>query len=140
MNNDGISDLAIGAPGAGPDGRSRAGATYVVFGSRTIGSGGTLQLSSLNGNNGMLITGAASGDESGQSVSFAGDIDNDGLDDLILGAPGVDIGDARDSGAGYVIFGSTTLVAMARKVLQHSPVVMDLFWKAQESSMALAFR
>ena len=79
LNNDGVSDLAIGAPGASPNGRSRAGATYVVFGSSSIGSSGNLQLSALNGSNGMLIAGAAADDKSGQSVSFAGDVDDDGL-------------------------------------------------------------
>ncbi|MBN3907555.1 MAG: FG-GAP repeat protein [Nostoc sp. NMS1] len=55
-------------------------------------------LSSLNGKNGFAINGSAS-DSSGNSVSNAGDINHDGIDDLIIGAPG--------AGKSYVVFGST---------------------------------
>jgi hypothetical protein len=43
-------------------------------------------LSNLNGLNGFIINGIAAGDASGSSVSNAGDINNDGIDDLIIGA------------------------------------------------------
>ncbi|MEH2243551.1 integrin alpha, partial [Nostoc sp.] len=45
-----------------------------------------VKLSSLNGTNGFLINGIAALDFSGISVSNAGDINNDGVDDLIIGA------------------------------------------------------
>ncbi|MCC5603821.1 integrin alpha [Nostoc favosum] len=86
INNDGIDDLIIGADGASPNGNSRAGQSYVVFGVKNLGSGGTFNLSSLNGTNGFFINGIAADDWSGSSVSNAGDINNDGIDDLIIGA------------------------------------------------------
>ncbi|MEO1149340.1 MAG: integrin alpha, partial [Cyanobacteria bacterium J06638_22] len=49
-----------------------------------------LNLSSLNGNNGFAINGIAEGDRSGVSVSGAGDINGDGIDDLIIGATEAD--------------------------------------------------
>ncbi|MHC5595274.1 MAG: integrin alpha, partial [Nostoc sp.] len=55
-------------------------------------------LSSLDGSNGFTINGNSS-DSSGTSVSNAGDINKDGIDDLIIGAPG--------SGKSYVVFGSS---------------------------------
>ena len=46
-----------------------------------------VQLSSLSATNGFKISGEAYGDFSGYSVSSAGDVNGDGFDDLIIGAP-----------------------------------------------------
>ncbi len=46
-----------------------------------------LKLSSLDGSNGFRLDGVAAGDKSGFSVASAGDINGDGFDDLIIGAP-----------------------------------------------------
>ena len=58
MNGDGIADLVIGAP----DANSYAGKSYVVFGRAGLGSNGSLELSSLNGTNGFVLNGEATGD------------------------------------------------------------------------------
>jgi VCBS repeat-containing protein len=105
INGDSIPDLIIGAPGAAPNAAFSAGESYVVFGGATVGSGGTLDLFSLTGANGFVINGTTASDQSGRSVSSAGDINNDGLDDLIIGAPGVNF----SAGEGYVIFNTGTL-------------------------------
>jgi hypothetical protein len=94
INNDGIDDLIIGAPGAGQ--------SYVVFGS-TNGFNTNLDLSSLDGSNGFTINGNAS-DSSGTSVSNAGDINNDGIADLTIGASGAALG----AGQSYVVFGRSS--------------------------------
>jgi hypothetical protein len=83
VNGDTIDDLVIGAPRADPNG-SASGASYVVFGKNSWTS--PLNLSSLNGSNGFALSGGTAGDESGTAVSAAGDINNDGFDDLIIGA------------------------------------------------------
>ncbi len=104
VNGDGIDDLIVGAYFASPDGRSRAGASYVVFGADT-GFAPYLELSTIDGNNGFVIYGESADDESGYSVSAAGDLNGDGYDDLIVGAPYADP-DGRDgAGTSYVIFG-----------------------------------
>ena len=103
INADGIDDLIIGAPLADPNGDG-SGASYVVFGSDQAWTS-PLNLSGLNGSNGFVINGVSAGDNSGISVSAAGDINVDGFDDLIIGASLVDP-NGDDSGASYVVFGS----------------------------------
>ena len=108
INGDGISDLIIGAPyantGAEPTVAEYAGASYVVFGSDQ-GLTSPLNLSGLNGSNGFVINGSSAYDYSGASVSGAGDINGDGIDDLVIGAPGSSLVEAY-SGTSYVVFGS----------------------------------
>ena len=50
----------------------------------------SINLSSLNGSNGFRLDGVAAGDDSGRSVSNAGDVNGDGFDDLIVGADKAD--------------------------------------------------
>ena len=66
----------------------------------------TLDLSSLDGTNGFRLNGVAAGDLSGLAVSSAGDVNGDGLADLLIGAAGAPNGER--SGASYVVFGRDT--------------------------------
>ena len=82
VNGDGIDDLIIGAlvptRTAVP-----AGASYVVFGTDQ-GFPATIDLAS---DADLTIQGAAAVDSFRLSVSGAGDVNGDGIDDLIIGAP-----------------------------------------------------
>jgi Ca2+-binding RTX toxin-like protein len=101
VNGDDIADLIVSAHGATPNG-GFSGASYVVFGKDT-GFASNVELSDLDGTNGFKLSGATN-DFSGLSVSSAGDVNGDGFDDLIVGAPnGADF-----SGASYVVFGKDT--------------------------------
>ena len=91
VNGDGLDDLIVGARGADPNG-SLSGASYVVFGKA---DGVAVELSAIDLNadavpSGFMIKGISTDDFAGQSVSGAGDVNGDGFDDLIVGAPGVD--------------------------------------------------
>ncbi len=101
VNGDGYDDLIVGAPG-GNDGGANAGAAYVVFG-KAFGLG-AIDLDNLPADDGFIIRGAAAHDWAGWSVSSAGDVNGDGYDDLIVGAPGGNDG-AANAGAAYVVFG-----------------------------------
>jgi hypothetical protein len=99
VNNDGFSDIVIGTPAV----NSYAGAAYIVFGKK---SGlGNIVLSTLTPSQGIKITGAVPNDYMGRAVASAGDINNDGYDDVLIGAPGV----GSNAGILYVIFGGETL-------------------------------
>ncbi|MBS0357691.1 MAG: FG-GAP repeat protein [Proteobacteria bacterium] len=107
VNNDGIPDIIIGASIASPGGRSKAGASYVVFG-QSSGFSTPFELSTLNGINGFVINGVSTNDNSGWSVSAAGDINDDGISDVIIGAPSASPGGRTSAGASYVVFGKNT--------------------------------
>lgn len=102
INGDGLADLLIGAPRA-DGGGSRSGAAYVVFG-RSHGWPADISLAALDGSDGFRLTGLAEGDNLGAAVSAAGDVNGDGFDDLIVGAPFAD-GGGEDGGSAYVLFG-----------------------------------
>ena len=103
VNGDGFEDIIVGAAGVDSNGSS-SGASYLVFG-KTDGT--AVQLSSVASNaEGFVINGVASGDSSGVSVSGAGDINGDGLADLIVGGFDANSGDTQ-TGASYLVFGKT---------------------------------
>ncbi len=106
INGDGIADFLVSDVTANVNG-DRTGAVYVVFGQAGAGFPADLRLSTLDGSNGFRIDGAAAGNNLGYGISAAGDFNGDGIDDLIVGAFGIDAG-ATDTGGVYVLFGKTT--------------------------------
>lgn len=106
INGDGFDDLVIGARRADPNG-AESGSSYVVYGSGS-GFDATINLSTLNGSNGFRLDGVAAGDRSGIAVSGVGDINGDGIDDLIVGADFADPFGVSGAGSSYAVFGNTT--------------------------------
>jgi len=93
VDNDGHADLIVGAHRANPGGRTDAGSAYVYS-----GDDGTLL---------WQFDGGFLDDRLGYSVSGAGDFDNDGYDDVIVGAWGAAPGGVHDAGSAYVYSGQT---------------------------------
>ncbi|MBS0351114.1 MAG: FG-GAP repeat protein, partial [Proteobacteria bacterium] len=122
INGDGYADLIIGAdyyPAGGGVGRS-----YVVFGHSEIIEEGIFNLSSLNGVNGFKLDGENINDLSGRAVSGAGDLNGDGVSDLVIGAHSYPNGVAR--GRSYVIFGDIPPVLVNNTLPVYAGAVIPL--------------
>ncbi len=105
INGDGFDDVIVGAFEASPHGRD-SGSSYIVFG-KASGFDAPINLLNLDGSNGFRLDGESGGDESGGSVSGAGDVNGDGFDDVIIGAENADP-NSDSSGSSYVVFGKAT--------------------------------
>ena len=95
VNGDGIDDFIIGASGAAFNGVN-SGVGYVIFGARTLSN---INVSSLSTSDGFRILGSAANSRLGNAVSSAGDINGDGVGDIVVGASG--------ENRAYIIFGKT---------------------------------
>ncbi|WP_028888031.1 T9SS C-terminal target domain-containing protein [Tenacibaculum ovolyticum] len=104
INNDGIDDLMFSDPFRRNPLGSELGTIYVVFG-KTTGFSPVFNLSNINGTNGFVFLGTDAYDQSGKSIDSAGDINNDGINDIIIGAS-TGRG-TNNSGTCYVIYGKT---------------------------------
>lgn len=104
INGDGVSDVFVGAfeNSAVYD---AAGAAYVVFGPVS-------GVSSLSGAD-VTLRGEAAEDWLGYAVAGAGDANDDGRDDLLVGAPYNDSGGSK-AGAAYLLFGPLSGVVKAQ--------------------------
>ncbi len=96
LNGDGFSDIAVSAPNAAPGGRMNAGSVSVFHGSAT-GVQPTVA---------RLYEGVTAGDEFGDEASTAGDVNNDGFGDLLVGAPKASPRARMSAGAVSVYHGS----------------------------------
>lgn len=96
VDGDGYADVAIGNFRRDPGGRSNAG-TVSVF------PGGPSGLSEAPT---RVLEGAAANDHLGLAVASPGDVNGDGYADLIVGAPGADVGGLVDAGIASVFYGS----------------------------------
>ena len=95
IDGDGRDDLMVGAHNADPGGAFSAGSAYVYSGA----TGGQL----------FRLDGALADDWFGISVGAAGDIDADGVPDLIIGAESASPGGLHKAGSAYVYSGATQL-------------------------------
>ena len=106
VNGDGLDDLLIGASRASAGGNDR-GRSYLVYGQPENANplSGGLNLINLGGTlAGATFNGIGNGYESGWSVSGAGDINGDSLNDFLIAAPFA--GSAKiDSGQTYLVYG-----------------------------------
>lgn len=97
INGDGLDDVLFGAPYANNNARKNSGSVYVIYGKR-----GTRNLNlGRIGTRGYRIDGARRSATLGFSVVALDDVNDDGVADHLLSAPGLD----RDGGTAYVVWG-----------------------------------
>lgn len=115
VNDDGFDDLAISAPVAQVDGDPdpiEAGSVWILYGhARPAAPYPTLSLPALPADRAVRFDGIAAGDRTGFALSGAGDLNDDGFDDLAIGAPFA-AASGIESGRAYVVFGSASLPAV----------------------------
>ncbi len=113
VNGDAFGDIIIGAFTAGNTPFSNPGQAYLIFGNTRAAIGASVDLSLFDGtptSKGIAFTGINDQDRAGFSVSSAGDINNDGINDLVIAAP-VNTATQLRSGQVYVAFGGSANLA-----------------------------
>ena len=116
VNGDGYGDVIVGAPEYS-NGLTDEGAVYVFYGSASGLSTAPDWQAESNSN----------GAQMGYSVASAGDIDNDGFDDVIAGAPYYDNGQINE-GALYVYYGSETGPSNTPQIIETNHVAGYFGW------------
>lgn len=109
VNADGIDDFLLGA---GQAQTVAPGHSYLIYGSPSIGAGGTLDVSALDGPTGVRINGVQSGDRA-FCVAGLRDINADGIDDFLIGLWGADRAGLTDVGEAVVLYGSRSPLGTA---------------------------
>ena len=114
MNGDGIADFLIGAPDADSNGAD-SGTAWLVFGNGGLDelADGTRDLAAIAACPnptlcGVKFLGAQAGDQAGYALALAGDINHDGRDDILIGAPGASPNGKLAAGKAYLIYGPLT--------------------------------
>jgi len=112
VNGDGYDDVIVGAYGNDGGGKN-AGRAYIYYGGP-----------SLDNLPDVVLTGQTVGDQLGIRVAWAGDVNRDNYDEVIVSADGADVGSLIDAGKAYIFFGSPFLagqnVSQADVILQGS--------------------
>ena len=116
VNGDGVADFAVAARQAGDgyplgasDSLDQVGVVYVVYGRdgaelpETLDFGFDAALAP-DGTSFSVIQGAAAGDRLGWDVAAAGDLNGDGIDDLVAGSDRM--GEPSNDGGAVVIYGA----------------------------------
>lgn len=104
VNGDSFDDVIVGAIGADTSFLSRTGRSYIVYGRLNNQS---VDLGALGLLAGEPLIGIAAEDQSGISVSGAGDVNGDGFADVIFGADSADPSGRSQAGQAYVVFGGS---------------------------------
>jgi len=121
VNRDGYDDVAIGAPGHSSEGKVERGKVYIYLGAWN----GFREAPSI------IELGPDPGDHLSAGLAGAGDIDGDGFNDVLVGAPGADSSTGVNAGELHIYRGSDlTLPPLQGNAFQ----VMDL----EEGGLLLA--
>ncbi len=101
IDGNGFGDIAVGAPFDDDGSEADVGAVWILF----MKAGGNVRShQKISRDKGQFGGDIENGDWFGSSVVSPGDLNGDGRNDLVVGAPADDDGDGADSGAIWVIF------------------------------------
>ncbi len=117
VNGDGYSDVAVTAVYGSPGGVTNAGTVSVFLGSAT-----GLPMAAAR-----VLRGGAAGDQFGNSLSTAGDVNGDGYSDLVVGANGSDPGGHERAGTASVYHGSASGLPLTAAVVLGGDAALDFF-------------
>jgi hypothetical protein len=108
VNGDGLEDLLIGAREAGTS-SNKSGGAFLLYGPLS----GAISLNDAD----IELLGELGEDHAGTSVAGAGDINNDGFADILVGAPEND-GSGANAGAAYLLLSATSGAGLAAAELR----------------------
>ena len=113
LNGDGYPDFGLGIPSYGPVVSDSTGRVLIYFGGQ-----------SLNSVPDLVLEGERRGSQFGAMVEAAGDVNGDGFDDLLVGAPSYRIPNATRGGTGraYLYAGASSPASAPMTVLE-SPIM-----------------
>lgn len=112
FNGDGVHERVVSSP----ETDNNKGVVYVVDAAAGTATAWTRDTSGLLG-------GGASADDYFGAALTVGDFDNDGYDDLVIGAPGADDSGETDSGVIHVIYGSASGLTTTGDQIFHQDTV-----------------
>jgi len=122
LNNDGVTDLAVGVQ-YDDDGGSNRGAVWILFMNPDGSVSAQQKISSTEGDfDGNLQDGV----RFGSAIDIAGDLDSDGVTDLVVGSSGDDDG-GSDRGAIWILFMNTDGTVQATQKISQTNGEFDGF-------------
>ncbi|MDH5715487.1 MAG: hypothetical protein OEZ30_07985 [Candidatus Aminicenantes bacterium] len=135
VNGDAYDDIIIGAWAADASAGFDAGKTYVIFGSSSPSA--ELNLSTQSAD--ITVYGDTADEHSGRAVA-SGDINNDGYDDIIIGASNASPGGRSYAGETHVVFGSSFSSPPYTRDLKTQPADITVYGRAEydDSGCAVA--
>jgi hypothetical protein len=144
VNGDGFDDIIVSARNATVDGVGLVGRTFVIFGSATgqgtISAGRQiLSADTMTSSQGFIIEGETTdpvGGRFGDAVGPAGDVNADGLADIIVSAPVQDNGASSNNGRAYVIYGKNSGEGWGQAVGTQSILSLNNFGPADGFSFS----
>jgi hypothetical protein len=104
INGDGFDDILVSAPGFDALARVDAGAVYVIFGSSTLSGIIDVRALGTDALAGRVYFGPREGEQIG-TIAAAGDVNNDGFDDILIGNPAASPDGRIGAGESYLIYG-----------------------------------
>ncbi|MFJ2261838.1 FG-GAP repeat protein [Streptomyces sp. NPDC087844] len=132
FDGDGYDDVLIGAPSGKVDGKAGAGFVTVQYGAANgIGKNDSVPgaRTAVFSQSTADVPGTSQTYDAFGSAVATGDIDADGYDDAVIGAPGEEVGSLENAGQVTVLYGSKKGLGAARSVTVASanPVAGDRF-------------